>query len=1301
MDPGDVPEALSGLTFIEEQLISKIRPIISVFKLKGHQYGYRGNEIASQLPHRVEDLDNIICVKFENKNHEYYDFQVRADKVRNALIWLKANNTYYKDIVISEENISVLPCDGNVIDRIQFVSSDDLVAASSDSDEKVHESFVPNVSQVDQDHQIKKKLKWPTTCNEPIDEFNTPGYIACAFPTLFPRGEADLRVNRLAVVKPANYFKHLMNFHDNRFAQHKTFRFFAYNSRLRWTAMNDGNIFVKNNKEFQNMTTGQLKNLILENKSIMSHIMYYGSNIPGTKAYWHNNANKLRDMVEQLGLPSIFLTMSCADGHWNDLYRLMSDVDPSTLSEKERRDLVQNNPHIVDSFFDFRIKTFLNQVMEKKFKVVDYWYRIEYQHRGSPHLHGLFWIDGAPDLTDIENFTEEQLMDVIDYYSELVEAWNPNVSESSPDTHPCRVSYSMVEDFEVDLAQLLHKVQRHTNCTEQTCFKKFKENGLRQCRFGFPITDMNEKASIGKNEKGEFQFVPKRNDPRLNKFNKFIIQLWRANIDIAPVISRKAVIAYLCKYVSKCEISSLVLHDLFRDVANKLNDDDKAKRVIHKVLMRSCAERDISAQEECHTLLGLQLWSAGGRQFVNINLSEKKWLAVCEDDEDDVIGKSGKSIVEKYSDRPDSLEHISLWQCARNYNTRTWKVTKQHTIVRVFPYLKKIDVHDENEDYYRQQVLLHMPWRDFNLLKNPDETWLHVFNSNGIEDKLKTMHKLSADYEPEEEFDEEINDLDSDDEEEFQILSRLGPQSTIPSVNLGNRDVDLNYQWQLNSMKYEQFGTLPQIENFIDNAKKIHVVHDNSNVLSKILPFSNDQQDVIDLVQKQIDHCLGVRNESVKRFIVQGKAGTGKSFIINHIRSMILNSCGQQSLIVGTPTGVSAMLIKGRTLQSIFKIPRKTAEFKDLKSEAARKLQTEMKDVNFLIIDEYSMVGCQLLAMIDQRCKQGKGNSDPFGGMNVIMFGDIKQLAHVKDNPFYSKVQLSVLGKKGKVLIESFDKVCFLTTCHRQKDASFLDLLDKVSNGDSTKEDYNVLSSRFSTNVSNKDLSDFDNAIHIFSTKEEVKNYNYKKLGELIDPDTGNFCPVMKINAKHNCASAKVGSIEDAEGLEPSLRLARGAKVMLRCNLWVEMNLVNGSIGTVHDIILLPHLDFPSVILVEFPCYTGPDFIPGTKIIPIKPVLRSWLTNNNTCTRYQFPVTLSYACSIHKSQGMTLEKAFINIGPREFSLGLAYVALSRARNLNGFVIHPFMFDRITSKIKAHPHMHLRQEFLMAMRNKDY
>ena len=185
-------------------------------------------------------------------------------------------------------------------------------------------------------------------------------------------------------------------------------------------------------------------------------------------------------------------------------------------------------------------------------------------------MHGIFWIDGAPDVTDLENASDEYLDEVIDYFSKLVEAWNPQPDVISPDTHPCRVSYQSIEDFEEDLAQLLLKVQMHSKCSPDYCYKVNKNTNKRECRFKFP-KPMQNNPSIEKGENGNLEFKPRRNDPRLNKFNKLIIQLWRANIDIASVISKRALISYLAKYISKCEIPSQALDGIFKNVIDKLD----------------------------------------------------------------------------------------------------------------------------------------------------------------------------------------------------------------------------------------------------------------------------------------------------------------------------------------------------------------------------------------------------------------------------------------------------------------------------------------------------------------------------------------------------------------------------------------------------------------------------------------------------------------------------------------------------------------------------------------------------------
>lgn len=245
--------------------------------------------------------------------------------------------------------------------------------------------------------------------------------------------------------------------------------------------------------------------------------------------------------------------------------------------------------------------------------------------RGSPHLHGVFWFEGAPDVTNLEKESEQKIEEVLQYFSDLVTAINPDTNPEEPGIHPCRTTYNHIKDFEQDLAQLLNKVQRHTKCSVGYCLKNNK------CRFKFPKEQQEHSSLKFSEEKKEMEFEPARNDPLMNKYNRFMIQLWRANMDISPVISKKALISYLAKYISKCETSSQALDEILLSITSKLNEDDPSKKAIQRLFIRCCAERDISAQEVCHTLLGLKLYSAGGRSFTILNFSKKEWLPLPEE----------------------------------------------------------------------------------------------------------------------------------------------------------------------------------------------------------------------------------------------------------------------------------------------------------------------------------------------------------------------------------------------------------------------------------------------------------------------------------------------------------------------------------------------------------------------------------------------------------------------------------------------------------------------------------------------
>jgi ATP-dependent DNA helicase PIF1 len=228
-------------------------------------------------------------------------------------------------------------------------------------------------------------------------------------------------------------------------------------------------------------------------------------------------------------------------------------------------------------------------------------------------------------------------------------------------------------------------------------------------------------------------------------------------------------------------------------------------------------------------------------------------------------------------------------------------------------------------------------------------------------------------------------------------------------------------------------------------------------------------------------------------------------------------------------------------------------------------------------------------------------------------------------------------------------------------------------------DDWKLLCQR--DDVTNITASDegFRSCLRLFPTHEAVFRYNFQKLKEM-------KVSVVVTQAEHPCGGklAANACAETAGGLEAVVALCVGARVMLVQNLWVACGLVNGSIGTVRGILFVdgsrpPAL--PSAVLVEFDSYTGPSLQPQN-VIPITPRTTHWLEKGKACARSQLPLTLCWATTIHKSQGLTLDKIVVQLGNKEFCAGMTYVALSRVRRLQDLCIYPVDLSRLQSIAKS-------------------
>jgi ATP-dependent DNA helicase PIF1 len=425
-----------------------------------------------------------------------------------------------------------------------------------------------------------------------------------------------------------------------------------------------------------------------------------------------------------------------------------------------------------------------------------------------------------------------------------------------------------------------------------------------------------------------------------------------------------------------------------------------------------------------------------------------------------------------------------------------------------------------------------------------------------------------------------------------------------------------------------------------------------------IYPLTNSQQKVFDLVE----------NTSYNYLIV-GKPGVGKSVLINALVEL-----GKKVYTLAAPTGLAALNINGRTLHSIFRIPTSGVIPPDYDNYT-----NDEKTVNYirfsvktLIIDEVSMVSADTLDYIDRVLRAIKGVPAPFGGIQVIMVGDFFQLPPVTDPK--AKHDLALYHYNSEFV---FDAHCFagnfkilqLDEVLRQKgDTAFIELLNAARVGKVGATQIKALNARV--------LPLQPLIIVLTGTNKQADEINYGKLRS-IQGEATTF------------TGLKWGEWK-ALPAEESLNLKVGAQVMIKVNKAdrpprlagpFESDVVNGTIGVVTKIVDQPEDEEA----VEFDKYVEVELKDGKRVNIYE---RRWerkikSRNSDTgkweeklvATYEQMPLALSWAISIHKSQGQTFELAHIDPS-RIFAAGQLYVALSRCKTMAGITLESAINSRM-------------------------
>ena len=725
---------------LEERLIALRIPFMQIRELpRGGQYSLKGNVInvpvdiqptINCLP-RPMDENFTVAIQLKKKlSYKTVDFKenVRPLRVLTALHWLMNNSKLYKNsgIVIDDgwfkevtesaeetvrEFLGVTREQTNDKHNLKNEKQEEITSkkdtdATTDYDSDHYSEIDANdhvgnidtlVDDADIDNKCDKVFTFaPGEGQHPLSLYNDKDAEYLCFPSIFCGQTPPSKEERIVPVHYSDIVKWELRSVDRRAAQSVPNIFFKH-KKLQMKQISDKvNLAVRRcKKQGQKITAAEARDSNYLDKLVNLDEGYYiFRQLRNSPAYLEMRKKDIFAMIRQLSLPTWFMSLSAADTRWTDLLKMLaklndgieySETELERLTWQEKTKLVQKDPVTCSRYFDHRVQEFLNTILKSSSepigKVLDYFYRVEFQQRGSPHIHMLVWVENAPTL---ETKSEEEIIEFVDQYltcgSDNEKTAKLVNLQSHKHSRTCRKKGKPICRFGFPLPPLPKTMLLYP--LEENIDKYKKKNvelqkSMNECKEDedMPFEEFLEKIAkmnfedyiccIRSSLKAPKVFLKRKmKEMRINPFNENILLAWKANLDIQIVLEPYGCASYIVGYISKSQRGMSAQLDAAAKEARRGNLDLK-KQVRHiGNVFSNCVE--VSAQEAVYLDLQIPLTKCT-RDIVFINTSipeERIFLLKPKAALDELPAEStdveSDNVIQRYSKRPRQLGNFCL-----------------------------------------------------------------------------------------------------------------------------------------------------------------------------------------------------------------------------------------------------------------------------------------------------------------------------------------------------------------------------------------------------------------------------------------------------------------------------------------------------------------------------------------------------------------------------------------------------------------------------------------------------------------